>query len=300
MHYGGWREDPQRTSPDVIPLPLPPPVRQRPGCGTWYWYGVVLCVLSLASLALGVADVVLTYRTYMEDKKCKDSTTPDYCLPANLVYTWVAVGIWASLPVFMFGIYCIYKGNPSSQQCGCYQLLAFSSVLIFTPAMVVISAIEVYKGRNVYYWKAQSLPEDDLVKAILPIVIASLGFIQHVVSLFALSCMCCCTVHAPSRLVQPSNHVYGTSLVDMGRTTVINCTQPTNRIQQLSPNQLPYNNVCRPTANLGCRTSCGAGPTYPSSFFTTTPTRTSVNNQWMGMNQYPAVSANPAYNFFRT
>jgi len=256
----------------------------------------------MASLALGVTDVILTYKNYMEDKKCKDSSTPDYCMPGNLVFTWIAVGIWASIPVFLFGLLCIYRKNATYQQCDWFQLLAYTSALLFTPAMTVISAIEVYKGRNIYYWTATNLDQDDLAKAIIPIVIAVLGFIEHVISLTTLLCLCCFSGHVQARPQSSSAHVYGTSLVDMGRTTVINTIQPTNRIQSVST-QVPYN-ICRPTANMaGGRFSCG--PSYPSTFYPSSPLpscpmRSSAGNQWTGLNQCQAATPNPAYNFFRS
>ena len=63
--------------------------------------------MSAGSLALGIIDVTLTYMNYY--KPCTAATAalpagatlPAPCNPNILIFTWVAIGIWASIPVIM-------------------------------------------------------------------------------------------------------------------------------------------------------------------------------------------------------
>lgn len=194
--YGyGW-ESPSPSS--VIDLPLVP-VRRRSGNGCcrgidWRWFGIVLSLLAAASLALGVADVVLTYQKYMNDRGCASKPTEPPCATNNLVWTWVAVGIWASLPVFILGILAIKLGDRRlPQRSSWFEVLAFLCTFLFTPAMIALSVVEIQRGVGVYYWKAYQNQADDLVKAIIPIVIGSLGIIELLMCFIAFCYVCCCS-----------------------------------------------------------------------------------------------------------
>jgi len=191
---GGWQSNPRNS--DVVELPMAP-MRRRPagagceGCMNWHTFGILLSLLAAATLALGVADVVVTYKTYMDGMNCATYPTLSYC--SNLVWTWVASGIWGSLPVFIFGVLSIYKGSNPMRQVNYFDLFAFICAFIFTPAIIVLSAIEVWMGRDVYYWNGQNggLTSDDLVKAIIPIVISGLGLVMMIMTLTALFYLCC-------------------------------------------------------------------------------------------------------------
>ena len=56
-------------------------------------FGIAVCLLATACFSLGIADVVYTYSTY-----CAGRSTPA-CDSVPVHLTWVAVGIWASIPV---------------------------------------------------------------------------------------------------------------------------------------------------------------------------------------------------------
>jgi hypothetical protein len=175
----------------------------------WHSFGIVLSLLAAATLALGIADVVITYQNYMMGKNCQSSKTPAYCDPNNLVYTWVGVGIWSSIPVFILGIMAIRRGSKPFSKSSWFELLVFLSAFIFTPAMVVISAIEVYMGIGVYYWDSVPETSDDLTKLIIPIVIACLGFIEHVMTFIAICYICCCHTGGPAVVYGTNNIGYG-------------------------------------------------------------------------------------------
>jgi len=290
----GWQQNGPPRNPNVIELPLAP-VRQRSAgascnnCLNWYSFGVILCLLAASSLALGIADVVLTHQTYMVEKNCKDMTTPSYCDPNNLVFTWVASGIWGSFVVFVFGIYAIYKGSRPYEKLNWFDLLAFLSAFVFTPAIVVLSAVEVYKGANVYYWSAMDLPKDDLAKAIIPIVIAGLGFIEHVMCFIAISYICCCTAKPVSQ--------YDTGRVVVGQTTVIRTPQQCNTCPApQGPYDRPYN-IAKPGGSQQIYQTSFPGA---SSFYA--PRTTTTYNHYTGANgisQFRSGTPNPAYSFFK-
>lgn len=202
----GWSNGP-RSSDVVLPMA---PVRRRSDnmwCGAginWLSFGIILSLLSAASLALGVADVVLTYQNYMVDKKCKDDQSKDICMTDNLVWSWVAVGIWASIPIFIFGILSIRLGKSRHPvRSAWFEFFAFVSAFIFAPAMIALSVVQVVKGHNIYYWKASSElnGDDDLAKAIIPIVIAGLGAVELLMSFIAITYLCCCGANYVAREV---------------------------------------------------------------------------------------------------
>jgi len=259
----------------------------------WHTFGILLSLLAAASLALGVADVVVTYKTYMEGKDCNTYVTPNFCDPNILVWTWVAVGIWGSLPVFIFGVLSIYKGSRPMQQVNFFDLFAFISTFIFSPAIVVLSSIEVYKGRGAYYWPAATeLGQDDLIKAIIPIVIAGLGFIEFLMSLIAFFSLCCNPTTAAT-----TGQVYGGGFMDK---TIIQSSKASNQYNGYP--QATYDRAYNTQpANQGFRASGGG---QSSSFYAAQapPRCASTYNQFntgpMQCNRQCA--PNPAYNYFRS
>jgi hypothetical protein len=279
--YGGYGWQTRPVS-NVVELPLAP-VRRRHsewschGCMNmnWHSFGVFLSLLAAATLSLGIADVVVTYQNYMINKGCNTMSTATYCDPNNLVFTWVGVGIWASVPVFIFGIMAIRRGSKPLTKSSWFELFAFLCGFIFTPAMVVISAIEVYRGANVYYWTYTSpLTSDDLVKAIIPIVIAALGFIEHIMTAIAAWNICCC--HGGPEPMYGSQVAYGVAPV---------------------PAVTTYD---RPVYGMAPRTQITTS-TQPMSFYNTRPAQTTYNyfSSMGNPTAYRSAVPNSAYNFFR-
>lgn len=216
----GWSNGPRAT--ETIELPLAP-VRRRADtpCGiNWLSFGIILSLLAAASLALGVADVVLTYQTYMVDQDCRNNGGLAPCFVNNLVWTWVASGIWASLPIFILGIMAIRLGKRRQPtRSSWFDLFAFISTFIFAPAMIVLSALEVFYGSGVYYWTATD-GSDDLAKAIIPIVIAGLGLVELLMTFIAFVQVCCC------RQQYVAEQVITTQRVDYGQRTYVQSNVP--------------------------------------------------------------------------
>jgi hypothetical protein len=260
--------------------------------------------MAAASLALGVADVVVTHQHYVKGP-CTDAIAAGLvsifkvCDVNNLVFTWIGSGIWASIPVIIFGIMCIHRGR-SAMSSTWFEGFAFVSAFIFCPAMVVLSAIEVYKGANIYYWSPSiPLTQDDLIKAILPIIIAAIGFVMFIMCFIAITYQCCCTSKDLSQ--------YGT--MEAGRVTTMRpssgsgvyggvysggCGSCAASRPQVS--QSPYS-VGRPNSSA-----------FQGSFFSPPAAQTGFSarpttyNYFSNMNpsafRSPAAPANPAYNFF--
>jgi len=213
--YGGW-QGPAVYGQSGVALPVRP-LRPRhdccPGCMSWSAFGVILSLLASASMALGVADVVLTYQNYIKAQNCgssSSSSTASICNPNVLVWTWVGVGIWASIPVFIFGFVSVRNAS-KPQRHSCLEFFAFVCTFLFTPAMCALSAVEVWKGAGVYYWTYSSpLTSDDLVKAAIPLAIAGLGLVELIMCFFAL-CMTCCGSHYNSGVA-----TYGVGRVELG------------------------------------------------------------------------------------
>jgi len=264
----GWQDGGQQRSDGVV-LPLAPQRRSAEchdcyaGCPpiNWHTFGILLGFLAAATCALGVADVVLTYQTYMVTRGCLNSPGPGICDPNTLVFTWVGVGIWASIPVFMLAITSIRNSNHVGRH-GCWEFLAFVSAFIFTPAMVILSAIEAFKGAGVYYWPYMSpLTMDDQAKAALPITIAVVGFIEHIMAAIALWSLCCC----------PSGHAstatYGMSTMEQA---VMPLPAPAPAMIRSSCNTCPQQNYTPRAQMFPASTSCNScaqGPKFSGSFY---------------------------------
>jgi hypothetical protein len=273
VQYGFNNNPGTRSEAKVVELPLAP-VRQHPrnnggecACMNWHSLGIILSLLAAASLSLGVADIVTTQHTYIGGWWC-NMYSPQYpmCDLNNLVWTWVGAGIWGSVPVFIFGILSIRKGSNPMLQNYWFEFVAFISGFIFTPAMVVISAIEISRGAGIYYWTYQSpLLTDDIAKVSIPIAIACLGFIEHIMCVMAFWDICCC---------QGKN-------------------MTTHHTEQVEVVRVPSGQV---SGDYG-----RAGPSFPGSFYSnnmSSPSPTSYN-YFSGMNNNKQFGGNQAYNYFR-
>jgi len=291
------------SNPNVVELPMAP-IRQRPAtmhhpCTIdWKTYGIILSLLAAASLALGVADVVYTYQTYMIGKSCSTNTTPAYCNTNVLVFTWIAVGIWASVPVFFYGLEVLrHSGAAVASKSMCMELLVFLCTFVFTPAMIVISAIEVWKGVNVFYWTANGLPSDDTVKAALPISIAVLGFIEWLMCAVALYYCCCCqhTMASASTVVTSTNTYQPQPVMVQSATYERPGCQPCAARQAL-PAPAPSCQPCASKQSFYSAGGIGGGMGMGGGMgggCSSCPRPMSYNN-------YGGMSPNPAYNFYRS
>jgi len=168
----------------------------------WMCFGQVLAFLAAVTLALVVADVILTSQYY-----CVNGGQGPFCqITANTwPYwpVWVAVGIWGSAPVFATGLMamCAASGDPAKQRNLSFLLVI--SAVVFTPAIVVISAIEIWRGAAAKF-SLYSLgngvqpgtitPPNNPYQAkfAIPLAIAILGGIMHIMTAWIVCVTCCC------------------------------------------------------------------------------------------------------------
>jgi hypothetical protein len=165
-------------------------------------YGAILSLLAAATLALGIANVVMTKEAYCEPW---EEAGPVWCSNTKepYIWTWVASGIWASVPIFLAGLTAMcLSGNPAAWT-RVFALLIFLSAIVFSPAMIVLSAIEVWRGHASeysFYKLSDSLMEGTIMvedspyqaKFALPLVIAILGGIIFIMTGIITLTLCCC------------------------------------------------------------------------------------------------------------
>lgn len=180
-------------------------------------YGAILSLLAAATLAISISNIVLTSQAYcdpwMDDE-------PVHCSNINepYVWTWVASGIWASAPIFIAGLFAISLSNNPARWTRMFTLFMYLSAIVFAPAMIILSAIEVWRGSaskwNFYslgseLMEGNLLVEDSPYKAkfALPLVVTILGGIMFIMTGIITLAICCCMnclgINSPSEpLVQ--------------------------------------------------------------------------------------------------
>jgi hypothetical protein len=145
---------------------------------TFKCLGILIAISAIITFILGIIDVAVTYEVYSiggGSSGCNINgvlSSAAICQPGNLVYTWIGVGIWASVPKKWF------------------TMLAFVSAIIFAPVMVIVSAIEAAMANHVYY---NNPPYNDYEKLIIPVCIACIGFLEFIMTAILMIRMCFCT-----------------------------------------------------------------------------------------------------------
>jgi hypothetical protein len=165
-------------------------------------FGAILSLLAAATLALGIADVVLTKEAY-----CTPWTTgaPMYCSMTGepYIWTWVASGIWASVPIFLAGLFSMCLSADPGRWTRVFALLIFLSAIVFAPAMIVLSSIELWRGSTsawTFYMLGSSLMPGTIMpptnpyqaKFAIPLAIAILGGIMFLMTGAVTLFLCCC------------------------------------------------------------------------------------------------------------
>lgn len=170
--------------------------------GMFKIYGAILALLAAATLALGIADVVLTKQAYCDPWM---EGAPAYCSTNKepYIWTWVAPGIWASVPIFLAGVFAMCISNDPANWTRCFALMIFLSAIVFSPAMIVLSAMEIWRGSAStwnFYKLDSSLMEGNIMvedgpyqaKFAIPLVIAILGGIMFIMTGIITLILCCC------------------------------------------------------------------------------------------------------------
>lgn len=175
-----------------------------PMCNTHMFktYGAILSLMAAVTLALGIANVVLTSQAYCDPWMDMD---PVYCsnTAEPYIWTWIASGIWASAPIFIAGLYGMCLSSDPTRWARIFALLIFLSALVFAPAMIILSSIEVWRGgasKWNFYTMGGSLMEGNIMveespyqaKFALPLVIAILGGVLFLMTGYITMVLCCC------------------------------------------------------------------------------------------------------------
>lgn len=165
-------------------------------------FGAILALLAAATLSLGIADVVLTKEAY-----CSPWTTeaPMYCSMTGepYIWTWVASGIWASVPIFFAGLFAMCLSSDPARWTRIFALLIFLSAIVFAPAMIVLSAIELWRGSTSeysFYTFGSTIGEGTLMPAknpyqakfAIPLAIAIIGGVIFLMTAVVTLALCCC------------------------------------------------------------------------------------------------------------
>lgn len=199
-----------------VDLPVRRPV------STTHWlkiYGAILALLAAASLSLGIANVVLTKEAYCNPWEeggsvwCSSTKEP-------YIWTWVASGIWASLPIFLAGLFAMcVSANPFAWT-RWFALFIFLSAIVFAPGMIVLSSIETWRGSasEYHFYKLDNgvkegniMPDGDnpyQAKFALPLTIAILGGLEFLLTAWVALSFCCCVenldINMPDVLAPPA------------------------------------------------------------------------------------------------
>jgi len=272
--------------------------------GMFRIYGSILALLAAATLALGIADVVLTSLNYCSPPRTCSSSSEPY------IWVWIASGIWGSVPIFLAGLFAMCIGRNPLSWTRIFALLVFLSAFVFAPAIVVLSAIEIWRGwssASTFYTLTGSVGPGTIMssnnsyqaKFGIPLAIAILGGIMFLMTAFVSMCLCCCMnclgIYTPAELnamqpvpaVQPSqgplasstmfnNQVYYPPRPQVKATSYYS-DYPADQYSRYPA--LPYSPAVRYNNNV-------SNPYGSGALFGNSPYRTgnSFANQFMGSN----------------
>lgn len=258
-------------------------------------YGAILSLIAAATLAISISNIVLTSQAYCDPWM---DMAPVYCSNTNepYVWTWVASGVWASAPIFVAGLFAMCLSNDPTRWARLFALLMFLSAIVFAPAIIILSAIEVWRGSASkwnFYQLGNQLMEGNLMvedspyqaKFALPLVVTILGGIMFLMTGLITLTLCCCMqsmgIYMPS---EPSVQQIYQPTPALIETKDVYCPPRTQMRTQVDyqPSTGPYlatryNSVLEPS-NPGVMFG-----NFPSRAFSSVP----VNN----------CDANPAFRF---
>lgn len=153
-------------------------------------FGWLLAIMGAATMAVAVANTTYTYINFDSQK--------DSCAPGQIInmcpvkFVYISSGIWGSVPVFLAGIVALRISRaPGASRL--LQILVLLSLMVFTPAMIIINAIEIVAGNQysktavpvqIFYKVGTSSVEGDVTKFVLPLVVAVMAGLEFIILLF--------------------------------------------------------------------------------------------------------------------
>jgi len=205
MYGGGYQwggAAPAVTTTTVAAAPVAPVGQVTFNAPCFKMFGAVLALMAAATLALGIADVVMTMQTY-----CTPWTTagPVWCTMTGepYIWTWVASAIWGSIPIFLAGLFSMCIASNPVGYTRIFALLMILSGVVFAPAILVLTSMELWRGSTsqyTFYNMNSSLaagsilpnPNPYQAKFAIPLVIAILAGIMFLMTGIVTLNLCCC------------------------------------------------------------------------------------------------------------
>lgn len=156
------------------------------------YYGIVLCFLAVASFALEIANVIFTIFNF---KKLYS----DGPLAVPYILTWIAAGVWGSIPVFITGILAIKVAGTYKNQVRVFALFCSLSAVVFAPAMIALSIAEIIMYpkslitiNSITCYSLEDTATLICPKFVLPLVVAIVGGIEFYLTLMVTVVFWCC------------------------------------------------------------------------------------------------------------
>jgi len=147
-----------------------------------------MTIASLLTVALGIADLILSIQLVCPNGLCGVLTN-------KLALTYVAVGIWAPIPIFFNGIGSIWIASRPNANNGWLCLLSFFNTVAFAPVIVIVTAQEIVSVLNLIPGPVNisSFPPKAQAMISVEITIAVVGGVLFLHALAVLYLNCCCT-----------------------------------------------------------------------------------------------------------
>jgi len=180
--------------------------------------GANMTIVAPLTIALGIADLILSREISCPLGVCGPLDTPT-------ALGYVAVGIWAPIPIFFNGLGAIWIASRPNANNGWLCLLSFFNTIAFAPVLVIVTALEISTYLNTFplLRSLSDLPTDkDRAMVSIEITIAVVGGVLFLHALAILYLNCCCTTclqeEMENRVPAPQ---YGREVYAASRPTVV-------------------------------------------------------------------------------
>jgi len=149
--------------------------------------GANMTIVAPLTVALGIADLVLSIQAACVGGVCAP-------LDTVLALSYVAVGIWAPIPIFFNGLGAIWISNRPNANNGWLCLLSLFNTIAFAPVIVIVTALEVstYLETLPQPVNLPALPQQLYAMVAIEITIAVIGGVLFLHALAILYLNCCC------------------------------------------------------------------------------------------------------------
>jgi hypothetical protein len=205
-NWNRWDAAPvQQTVEYITPEPTLPIRTAQPNlfnARAFKIYGAIIALLAAASLSLGIADVVMTKEAYCTPW---NKEGPMYCSTTGepYVWTWVGSGIWGSIPIFFAGLFAMCLSADPVRWTRVFALLIFLSAIVFAPAMIVLTSIELWRGHTsmwTFYTLGSNITAGSIMPAknpyqakfAIPLAVTIIGGILFILTGAITIALCCC------------------------------------------------------------------------------------------------------------